>query len=124
MEGGGQLAGIVMQESLLDKGVLDRLQIVGTETVDAGEPVADQPHRWTLLHFEAAAQEAGALAEALQTALAAGPWYVDFVVGDEHIVVFSDAVFGYLRRDAGEAQRARDHGRTHGLPESQLDWQD
>ncbi len=119
-----ELRGIVIEESLGDPAVLAPLQIVRTETVDIADPVAGQPPRWNLLHFRAPAAQAESLARSFQEALVPGPWYVDFVVGDEHVVVFGDEVFRYQRDDRSARDLARDHGRHLGVPEVQLDWED
>jgi len=118
------LVGIVIEESLVDQAVLDRLRTVRTESVTATDATPEQPRRWTLRHFEAPGEQAETLAGLLAAALRPGPWYVDFVVGDEHVVAFSDRVFRYRRSDEAGADAARVYGRAVGVPEAQLDWED
>ena len=87
--------------------------------------VETQPDVWTILDFEAPDERADELAEALAGALRAEDgWYVDFTVGDDHVIVFADRVFRYRIGDNDARQRAIDHGRSVGTPEHQLDWGD
>lgn len=58
-----------------------------------------QPSVSTFLRFEADDDVADALAASLADALLPdGGWYVDFTVGDDHVVVFAGRVFRYRRR--------------------------
>jgi hypothetical protein len=55
-----------------------------------------QPQVWTFLDFEAPDERAEELAEALAAALdTVTGWWADFIVGEEHVVVFANRVFRY-----------------------------
>jgi hypothetical protein len=83
-----------------------------------------QPALWTFLEFEGDDDVADALAHSLARCLREGEWYADFVVGDEHVVVFADKVFRYRRGDQSGRAEAIEYGRTTGVPDHQLDWAD
>lgn len=83
---------------------------------------AGLPRRWTILDFEAKDDQAQPLAEALARVLDPTGWYVDFHSQDEEFVVFSGQIFRYRRGDAKTRAEAQAHGRSHGVPEAQLDW--
>jgi hypothetical protein len=68
---------------------------------------------------------AGELADALAAALVADEgWYADFEVADDHVVVFAGRAFRYAKGDRAGREAAVEYGRTHGVPEHQLDWGD
>ena len=86
--------------------------------------VAGQPSVWTFVDFAGPDELADEVARQLSGVLAAeGGWYADIDVADDKIVVFADAVYRYRRGDAGERDRAAEHGRRVGVPEHQLDWE-
>jgi hypothetical protein len=90
---------------------------------DAGGAAADQPRVWTFFDFEAPDNRADELAQALAAALeTTSGWWADFVVGDDHVVVFADRVFRYRIGDQESRQKAVAWGRSAGTPEHQLDW--
>jgi hypothetical protein len=64
---------------------------------------------------------AQAIAEALETATG---WWADFIVGNDHVVVFANRVFRYRIGDEAGREEAVSWGRAAGTPEHQLDWGD
>jgi hypothetical protein len=83
----------------------------------------DQPEVWSVIDFEADADVADDLAQALAAALSStGGWYCDFAVGNDRVVVFADTVFRFPRGDQAGRARAKAHGLKVGVPEHQLDW--
>jgi hypothetical protein len=84
-----------------------------------------QPSVWTMLEFEAKDEVADQLADALAgSLLAEGGWYANFTVGDEHVVVFADRVFRYMRGDQSRRAEAEAYARQVGVPKHQMDWGD
>jgi hypothetical protein len=82
-----------------------------------------QPTTWTFTEYEYEADDPTTLADALAAALSPdGGWYTDFTAGDERVVVYADKVFRYRRGDATGRAEAVAYGRTVGVPEHQLDW--
>jgi hypothetical protein len=92
--------------------------------LDAGDPLAGQPVIWTLIEFVAPEELAEQLIAELAEALAPGPWYCDLASDRETVVVFADRVFRYPRGDGAGRAAAEAHGRSVGVPDSQLDWPD
>jgi hypothetical protein len=83
----------------------------------------DQPSVWTTVEFEFPDDEAGRLADALAAVLEErGGWYSHFNVGGETFVSFAGRVFRYRSGDAAGRAEAEEYGRSVGVPESQLDW--
>ncbi|WP_228533364.1 hypothetical protein [Nocardia sp. BSTN01] len=120
----GRLRGVLIIESLRSDAELTDLAIT-VSTISRIRPEnrgADQPARWTLLHFEAADTTADRLATALADTLEAGPWYVDFHTTTTTYVVFSDRIFTYRRDEPNGRDNAIAHARAVGVPETQLDW--
>jgi hypothetical protein len=61
---------------------------------------------WTFFDFEAPDNRADELAQALAAALeTTSGWWADFVVGDDHVVVFADRVFRYRIGDPDRVKR-------------------
>jgi hypothetical protein len=121
--------GTLIAESLRTPSTLDDLPLTlhAVERVEAGELSAAQtdaglPQRWTLLHFEVADADAARLAEALASRLDPVGWYADLGTSEERWVVFADRVFHYRADDPEGRAAAEAHGRSVGVPESQLDW--
>jgi len=94
----------------------------------AGPPVgasASQPSIWTFVDFEAPDERADELGEALAHALISeNGWWADFVVGEDHVVVFANMVFRYRMGDVDARKAAVDYGLAAGTPRHQLDWGD
>lgn len=87
--------------------------------------VDDTEGVWTLLDFTCPAERSEALAARLAELLSdEGGWYADFGNSDLHFVVFATKVFSYVPGDARARVEIEDYGRRHGIPATQLDWQD
>ena len=80
---------------------------------------------WTFSDFEASSEQADDLADALAGVLmAADGWWADFVVDDDHVVVFASRVFRYRIGDLDGRNEAVAYGIEVGTPRHQLDWGD
>jgi hypothetical protein len=83
----------------------------------------DQPSVWTTVEFEFPEEEAGRLAEALAGVLDEhGGWYSHFNVNRETFVIYASRVFRYASGDKAARAEAEEYGRSVGVPEPQLDW--
>jgi hypothetical protein len=83
----------------------------------------DQPSIWTTVEFEFPAAEASSLAEALAGVLdERGGWYSHFNVAGETFVIYAGRVFRYTGGDKAARAEAEEYGRSVGVPEPQLDW--
>jgi hypothetical protein len=119
------LAGGLIAESLRIGAVMEDvvLTVRKISRADVGDVDAGQPLTWTFIDFEAADADAERLAEMLSRSLELKcGWYCDFRTADETFVVFADHIFRYNRGDLAGRAAAEQHGRSAGVPESQLDW--
>ncbi|MFC1437574.1 hypothetical protein ABUW04_04825 [Streptacidiphilus sp. N1-10] len=120
--------GCVIGESLRPGAVFEPpgLRIRRITRLDLSDTVGPhQPPLWTVVDFEVDDREADGVAEALAGCLRAeGGWYADLRVGDQRVIVFAGTVYRYARGDTAVRAQARAHGRSVGVPEHQLDWQD
>jgi len=115
--------GVVVEESLRDRRVLERLRIVSTEV----EPVTDAHgtpwlRQWTLHTVEIADDEAAAVADLLSDALAPDYWYADFRNQVYHYVVFPQKIFVVDRSAPEQYSPVVEHGLGLGIPDYQLDF--
>jgi len=120
------LKGTLVAESLRSGAVFEVPGVLVTRVVrrDAsGSATSSQPSVWTCLELEAADEVADRLADALAGALLAeGGWYANFMVGDEHVVVFAGRVFRHERGDRSRRAEAEAYARKVGVPAHQMDW--
>jgi hypothetical protein len=118
------IEGVLIAESLRAGATLEDvgLTVRRIRRVEVGGTTADQPATWTLIDFEADEAHAAGVADALAAALDQPGWYADFRSPEESFVVFPGRVFRYSRGDGTARAEAEAHGRSLGIPESQLDW--
>ena len=114
--------GVLLKESLRDATVLERLNIVKEEEWSVDNAAEGQPGRWTALYYQGDAAEASEMANELSRSLKPGKWYTSFAVREAQYVVFPKRVFVYKGNDEGAIESAKEYGRSIGIPESQLDW--
>ncbi|MGI5426333.1 hypothetical protein [Streptomyces sp. CA-179760] len=101
------------------------LRVTEITRVEVEGAAAGQPRLWTLLDFAAEEADAERLGERLAACLDdSGCWYVSYSTAGEAFVVFAGRVFRYPRGQTEGRRQAREHGRSIGIPEAQLDWQD
>ncbi len=121
--------GVIIEESLGDKAVLGRVRIVKTDVYPVNErhktPWLEQ---WTLHTVEVPEAEAAEIASEIAASLDrghSGSWYADFRNDQRHLVVFSDRVFEVTRERADEGyEEVRAYGRSVGIPDYQLDFEE
>jgi hypothetical protein len=86
-----------------------------TSISDPGGASSSQPSVWTFVDFEAPDESADQIADALAYALLADHgWWADFIVGNDHVVVFASKVFRYRIGDNDGRQEASSMGSPHG----------
>ncbi|NEC88950.1 hypothetical protein [Streptomyces sp. SID12501] len=121
------LEGVLIAESLKAGAELTGipLRIIKLTRIEMTDAGGDQPRLWTLLAFAAEEPEAQHLADQLASCLSStGVWYTDFHTSSDTFVIFAHKVFRYPRGQADGRSEAQDYGRSVGVPEQQLDWQD
>ena len=118
-------SGVIIEESLTDKSVLDDVKIIKTEI----EPVTDEHKtpwvkQWTLHDVEISADKAAEVAEKISKALDHGHnWYADFKTDKEHYVIYTDKVFHITdRADKAQYDEATAYGVSIGIPDYQVDF--
>jgi len=114
--------GDVIEESLLDKEVLKKLNIISTRIEEVTEkhqtPWLSQ---WTLDTLEVNENEADNLAEKLSKALdPKHGWYIDYRNDRYHYMIFKDKVFKIDRSKKSDYDEMIKHGLYIGTPDYQL----
>ena len=117
--------GSIIEESLENKEVLEKVKIISTKI----EPVTDEHKtpwisQWTLHTVELPADAAQAISEEISYSLdKKHAWYADFKNDLSHYIIFRDKVFFIHRKSASQYAEAKAHGLSLGIPEYQVDFQ-
>ena len=104
--------GEILLESLCDSSVLDSLCV---KTI---EEIQDDDGLWHVYHVVCGEDQVSSMGAFLQD----GPWFVHFLNGDEIAVVFKDAYFKFLHTDIETIEKVKEHSRTLGVPEEELNF--
>ena len=117
--------GTVIEESLSDRSILDRVRIVSTviEPV-TGDHKTPWIKQWTMHGVEISESDAAEFAQKLSKSLdRKHSWYADFKRDSEHYIVFVDKVFHITdRTNKAQYDAAIQYGCSLGIPEYQLDF--
>lgn len=117
--------GTIIEESLRDKTILQRVTVIGTEIEQVTEnfqtPWLSQ---WTLRTVEIENDYAEAFAQALSQAIETEHpnWFADFNDETTHYIVFPGKVFIVDRAKPDGYAAPRAYGLTRGIPGHQLDF--
>lgn len=118
-------AGDIIEESLADKAMLDKVRIVHTRTelVTLGHKTP-WLRQWTLHTVEVPDEDAERTAEDLSHAIEKDhkSWYIDFKNDATHYVIFPDKVFKVDRSQPGQYKAVVSYGSAWGIPRHQLDF--
>ena len=117
--------GVIIEESLADRSVLDDVRILSTKIV----PVTEK-HRtpwvkqWTMHDIDVLAGKAPEVAEKISGALdPEHNWYADYKTDSEHYIIFRDKVFHITdRSDKRQYDEATAYGISIGIPAYQVDF--
>ena len=118
--------GIIIEESLEDRSVLDSVQILDKRV----EPISAHHRtpwleRWTLLTVrvpEAMVKDIASVISMSIDAVHPASWYADFKNETHHYVIYRERVFYIDRRSREQYAKAVDYGVSRGLPEHQADF--
>lgn len=116
--------GVVIEESLEDKSVLNDVKIVETEV----EPVTEKHKtpwikQWTLHTVEIRESLADSVAEKISQSLDhEHSWYADFKNDSFHYVIFRDKFFKVDRSKREQYGDVTKYGISLGIPDYQLDF--
>ena len=119
------VSGYVLVEGMRPSARLEGVPLTLTkiERYAVADATADQPGVWTTVEFEfpeeASERVADALAEVIDEH---GGWYSHFNVNGETFVIYARRIFRYPSGDAAGRTEAVEYGRSVGVPDSQLDW--
>jgi hypothetical protein len=119
------VSGILIAESLSKDSPLEgvTLHVRKVSRGDVGDMSAGQPLTWTFIEFNVEDQVLTDLAEALSRSLdPTGGWYCSLHTLEETFVVFAGRGFRYPSGDVQGRAEAEAYGRSVGVPEAQLDW--
>ena len=117
-------AGVIIEESLEDKSVLQDLKILETKVEEATEDhKTPWVKQWTLHTVEIPEDRAGEIAKKLSQALdSRHAWYADFKNDSTHFIIFRNKVFKIDRSSKEQYDEAAKYGLTLGIPDYQLDF--
>jgi len=114
---------MLLQESLEDLSVLERLNVTKVETWEPGELGKPAGPIWTATYFEGDEAEADETAALISRAMKDLYWYANIHLPVDEIVIFARRVFRYRRGDADARRAPEDYARLLGVPEHQIDWE-
>ena len=117
--------GVIIEESLIDKSVLDDVDIISTKVETVTERhKTPWVRQWTLHTIEIADNKAAEVADKISKALDKDhDWYTDFKSNTEHCVVYADKVFHITDRgDKKQYDEATAYGISIGIPDYQVDF--
>lgn len=100
--------GKVILESLEDKNLVNKMQILDTEVTGA----------WTIHTILISKSDIENLASYIKQ----GPWYAYFWHGNEVLAVFRDKIFKFLHNQQGSWRETIGYGISIGIPRKQLDF--
>lgn len=116
--------GVIIEESLEDKSILDDVKIINSKV----EKVVEK-HRtpwvktWTKHNVEILKNQADDVAKKLNNTLdSKHNWYADFKNNDFHYIIFKDKIFKINRSKKEEYDEATKHGISLGIPDYQVNF--
>lgn len=118
--------GVIIEESLSDKAILNQVRILSTKV----EPVTEKHKtswlkQWTLHTVEVPNEQAKEVAQELSKTLDysnGSVWYADSKNEPHHYIVFLNKVFFIDRTSKEQYDEAKKYGISLGIPEHQVDF--
>ena len=116
--------GVIIEESLEDKNVLEEVKILDTEVEDVVEKhKTPWLKQWTLHTVEISEDLAKEVAEKISKALETEhPWYADFKNKTHHYIIFKNKVFYIDRTSKKQYNEAKSYGILLGIPHYQVNF--
>jgi len=116
--------GIIIEESLEDKSVLNGVRIINTEVIQVTDshqaPWIDQ---WTMHTIEIQDDKVDIFAQELSHTIENRKcWYADFQNDERHYVIFRDKIFIVDKNHSEQYQEIVRFGLEQGIPRHQLDF--
>lgn len=126
MSSKSSFAGVIIEESLENKSVLNKVKILSTKIEKVLEkhktPWLSQ---WTLHNVEIPENKAEEIAEDISKSLDrshGGSWYADFKNDKTHFIIFRNKIFKIERTSREQYEEATRYGISLGIPEYQVDF--
>jgi hypothetical protein len=116
--------GVIIEESLIDKKILDEVKILKKEV----EPVVEKHKtpwvkQWTKHSVEVPEKDADKVAKQLSEDLdKEHPWYADFKNEKYHFIIYRGKVFKVDLKNPTLYKDAQAYGISLGIPEYQVNW--
>ena len=116
--------GVIIEESLEDKSILNRIKIIKTKIEQVTEKhKTPWINQWTLHTVEIPKNQAKTIAEELSKLLdSEHDWYADFKNEKYHYIVFRNKVFKIDKTNKEQYNEAKDYGISIGIPEYQVNF--
>ncbi|MDP2704372.1 MAG: hypothetical protein Q8P01_04080 [bacterium] len=116
--------GVVIEESLEKKEVLQKVKILQTKVEEATERhQTPWVKEWTLHTVFVPEDKAKEIAEEVSKSLdLQHPWYADFKNDTHHYIIYRYKVFFVDRKSEEQYDEARKYGISLGIPEYQVDF--
>jgi type IV secretory pathway VirD2 relaxase len=120
----GKFIGVIIEESLENKGVLQKVKITNTKIEEVTkEHKTPWIKQWTLHTVEILENQAEEIAKELSKSLdIEHNWYADFKDETYHYIIFRDKVFYIDRTSKEQYNEAKNYGIYLGIPEYQVDF--
>lgn len=117
--------GTIIEESLSDRSVLDKVKIVETK-VEPIKPEHKTPWltQWTLHTVEIPEEEADKLAQEFGNAIERDhtSWYIDYKNDTYHFIIFPDKIFKVDLHEPVLYKEAKAYGISLGIPDYQFEF--
>lgn len=116
--------GVIIEESLDNKDVLKKVQILETKIKNVTEKhKTPWIKQWTLHTVIISENKANEIAEEISKSLdKEHNWYADYRNKTHHYIIFRDKVFYVNRKSIEEYNKAKEYGISLGIPEYQVDF--
>ena len=116
--------GVIIEESLENKDVLQKVKIIETKVEEVTEEhKTPWIKQWTLHTVEIPENQANEIAEDLSKSLdSEHSWYADFKNDKFHYIIFRNKVFFIDRSSKEQYDEAKKYGISLGIPEYQVDF--
>jgi len=120
----GNLRGIIIEESLENREVLEMIKIIKTKVEQVKEEhKTPWIKQWTLHTVEIPEDSAGEIASEIAISLdSKHEWYADFRNKKTHFIIFRNRVFEVKGKSKEQYEKVKEYGLSLGIPSYQLDF--